>query len=47
MVAEVRNVLYKVKSDIPVISLVMGIGGAETPYTKVAANIEKVLKEDS
>jgi pyruvate ferredoxin oxidoreductase alpha subunit len=47
LVAEVRNVLYKVKADTPVISLVMGIGGAETPYTKVAANIEKMLKEDN
>ena len=47
LVTEVRNVLYKVKSDTPVVSLVMGIGGSETPYTSIVANIEKKMKEDN
>ena len=45
LVAEVRNVLYKARSDTPVLSLQIGLGGEEVPHT----NIEKLvlmLKEE-
>lgn len=46
LVGEVRNFLYKIGSDIPVISMVLGVGGAEVPFTLIAKNVQEAMKEE-
>jgi pyruvate/2-oxoacid:ferredoxin oxidoreductase alpha subunit len=46
VVSEVRNALYRVKSDIPVDGVVIGIGGAEVPFKNIVKVIKDTIKEE-
>lgn len=46
VVSEIRNVLYKVKSETSVLSVVIGIGGTEVHYKDILEAVQKALKEE-